>query len=97
VVNQRHLAATWSENKNVYIWDLTDSLCAVNSTAAMARFKQQKHSPIFTFSGHRDEGFAMDWNEIEPGFLLNSIYCEQISCGVMGIWTFPPGLFSPDE
>lgn len=33
-----------------------------------------EHKPLHSFSGHRDEGFALDWSSKSPGiklFLLN--------------------------
>ena len=30
---------------------------------------KNKPRPIFEFKGHRGEGFAMDWSQMEPGVL----------------------------
>lgn len=64
------MAATWSEDKKVYIWDLTSLLCSVNGSSAASDGKHSKQSPVFAFSGHRDEGFAMDWSPLESGGIL---------------------------
>lgn len=64
------MAATWSENKKVYIWDLTSSLCAVNNSSAASDSRHLNQSPVFTYSGHQDEGFAMDWSPLESGGIL---------------------------
>ncbi|CAH8611874.1 unnamed protein product [Heterobilharzia americana] len=60
----RYLAASWSENGSVFIWDLTRPLTAVNDSAVMAQYTRQNESslPIFTFKGHASEGFALDWS-----------------------------------
>ena len=75
------MAATWSDNGKVYIWDLMQPLHTVDSASRILKVKN--HSPVFIYSGHRDEGYAMAWSGIEPGFLLNNVYCERISCGFM--------------
>ncbi|PSN33443.1 Glutamate-rich WD repeat-containing protein 1 [Blattella germanica] len=56
------LAATWSELGRVHIWNLADALQAVEDTAAMNKYiSGTVSSPIFTFTGHQTEGFALDW------------------------------------
>ncbi|CAH8638225.1 unnamed protein product [Schistosoma margrebowiei] len=59
----RYLAASWSENGLVFIWDLTRPLTAVNDSAVMADYVRHNESPspLFTFNGHGSEGFALDW------------------------------------
>ncbi|TNN09477.1 Glutamate-rich WD repeat-containing protein isoform 1 [Schistosoma japonicum] len=60
----RYLAASWSENGMVFIWELTRPLTAVNDSAVMAEYVRHNESPspIFTFDGHSAEGFALDWS-----------------------------------
>lgn len=31
-----------------------------------------EHKPLYSYSGHRDEGFALDWSSKSPG--INSIF-----------------------
>lgn len=71
VINNKHLAATWSEIGKVYIWDLTEPLTAVSSTKAMTEYtKTQSHQlPLFHFDGHQSEGYAVDWSANKPGQL----------------------------
>lgn len=66
---EQSLAAVWSEKGQVEIFDLRPQLEAVHSSAAMAAFtKQEKEAtPLFTFSGHMIEGFAIDWSPVVPG------------------------------
>ena len=63
------LAATWSDRGRVHIWDLTRPLMAVNDSSVMAEYTKNEESPppVFTFTGHQVEGFAIDWAETTPG------------------------------
>ena len=63
------LAATWSDRGRVHIWDLTRPLMAVNNSSVMAEYTRNEESPLplFTFSGHQAEGFAIDWATTTPG------------------------------
>lgn len=68
---EQSLAAVWCEKGQVEIFDLRPQLEAVHSSAAMAAFiKQNKEAtPLFSFSGHMTEGFAIDWSPKVPGQL----------------------------
>lgn len=70
---EQSLAAVWSEKAQVEIFDLKSQLDAVHSSAAMSTFiKQQKEAtPLFSFSGHMTEGFAIDWSPKVPGRLVS--------------------------
>jgi hypothetical protein len=59
----------WSDKGQVEIFDLKAALEAVHSSTAMAEFiKNQKETkPLFSFSGHMTEGFALDWSPKIPG------------------------------
>lgn len=64
------MAACWSELGKVSIWDLTNGLRAVSDTKAMAEFvKNDVQSPVYQFSGHQSEGFALDWSPQVSGQL----------------------------
>uniref|UniRef100_A0A8C9TCF4 Glutamate-rich WD repeat-containing protein 1 n=1 Tax=Scleropages formosus TaxID=113540 RepID=A0A8C9TCF4_SCLFO len=68
------LAAVWSDKGQVEIFDLKPQLDAVHSTAAMATFlkhQQGEARPVFSFSGHMIEGFAIDWSPKVPGRLVS--------------------------
>lgn len=71
---EQSLAAVWCEKGQVEIFDLRSQLEAVHSSAAMATFiKQNKEAaPLFSFSGHMCEGFAIDWSPKVPGQLVYS-------------------------
>lgn len=70
---EQTFAALWSEKGQVEIFDLRPQLEAVHSSAAMSAFiKQQKEAtPLFSFSGHMSEGFAIDWSPKVPGRLVS--------------------------
>ncbi|KAL6489561.1 hypothetical protein MHYP_G00033020 [Metynnis hypsauchen] len=70
---EQSLAAVWSEKGQVEIFDLRPQLEAVHSSKAMAAFiKQNKEAtPLFSFSGHMTEGFAIDWSPKVPGRLAS--------------------------
>ncbi|XP_043200523.1 glutamate-rich WD repeat-containing protein 1-like [Amphibalanus amphitrite] len=67
------LAATWSETGSVHVWSLARPLAAVDDpmvASAYARDSEDKKAkPLFTFKGHEQEGFAMDWSPLKAGVL----------------------------
>uniref|UniRef100_UPI00358ECD8C glutamate-rich WD repeat-containing protein 1 n=1 Tax=Myxine glutinosa TaxID=7769 RepID=UPI00358ECD8C len=68
------VAATWSEKGRVDLWDLSPQLGALKSAKALADFvrkEQARVCPVFTFTGHLTEGFALDWSPTVPGRLLS--------------------------
>ncbi|CAF3302218.1 unnamed protein product [Rotaria socialis] len=71
VINDRKIAATWSDAGKVHIWDLSRLIHAVNDSSVMAAYVRNQESPrpLYTFSGHTNEGFAMDWSPTIPGML----------------------------
>lgn len=54
VVNDRPLAASWSETGKVHLWDISHPLRAVNDPACMKSYIENKESPrpLFTFNGN---------------------------------------------
>ncbi|MEE6483077.1 hypothetical protein FKM82_013424 [Ascaphus truei] len=67
------VAALWSEKGQVEIYDLQKQLAAVTDSQTLAAFlkeEQSKVKPVFTFSGHMTEGFAMDWSPKLAGRLV---------------------------
>ncbi|XP_060521071.1 glutamate-rich WD repeat-containing protein 1 [Cylas formicarius] len=73
IVNNVVLAASWSELGKVNIWSLMPQLQAVDSDQLLHQYnkesKAQSTVPIFTFTGHQKEGFALDWCQTVPGVL----------------------------
>ncbi|KAM8927091.1 glutamate-rich WD repeat-containing protein 1 [Pelodytes ibericus] len=67
------VAAVWSEKGQVEIYDLRKQIAAVSDSQTLAAFlkeEQSKVKPMFSFSGHMTEGFAMDWSSKTPGRLV---------------------------
>ncbi|XP_071107489.1 glutamate-rich WD repeat-containing protein 1-like [Haliotis cracherodii] len=72
-IGQKSIAASWSETGKVHIWDLSRPLNAVNDPGVMATYTRNQESPppLFTFTGHQTEGFALDWSPTITGRLLS--------------------------
>lgn len=66
MVNNVSIAASWSELGVVHIWDLSQMLSSVNENSQQQVLEE---TPIFSFRGHRTEGFAIDWASSMPGKL----------------------------
>lgn len=65
------LAASWSELGRVDIWNITQQLQVVDDLALLERYNldviNNPVKPVFSFNGHQQEGFGMDWCNTEPG------------------------------
>ncbi|CAK9290662.1 unnamed protein product [Gordionus sp. m RMFG-2023] len=73
-INEKLIVATWSESKKVHLWNINQALLAVNDSRYMHKYKNIDNSeyatkPIFTFGGHMEEGFALDWSPVKIGRL----------------------------
>ncbi|BFG03282.1 glutamate-rich WD repeat-containing protein 1 [Drosophila madeirensis] len=62
-------AASWSELGRVNIWNLSQPLQAVEDPQLLKQYEQNETRPVFTFSGHQQEGFAVDWSPSAEGVL----------------------------
>ncbi len=54
-----HIVSTWADTGKVHLWDISSQL---NSLAGKASSSNDT-KPMYTFEGHADEGYAMDWNK----------------------------------
>lgn len=70
-VNEHTFCSSWSENGNVYIWDLSKALKAITSDKLANSFDTRSVEPVFTFKGHSKEGFALDWSSTNLGALAS--------------------------
>ncbi|CAH1977313.1 unnamed protein product [Acanthoscelides obtectus] len=72
-LNNKVLAASWSELGRINIWDLSVQLDVVEQDhQVLSKYNKEKSnsiSPIFTFNGHQKEGFAIDWCSTAKGVL----------------------------
>lgn len=77
VINDTHLVASWSELGRVNIYDVTQQLQLLEKPVELAVFNKNNSGnsvmPLFTFSGHQQEGFGLDWSETIPGVCLRLI------------------------
>jgi hypothetical protein len=101
---EKVLAANWSERAEVHIWDLEEQLKATHDRQSMNNFiqnKQKNIKPVFSFSGYRNEGYALDWSPVNKGEYLESfekislyrffrLYGQNLTCLKLqfGFWNF---------
>jgi len=90
-LENKKLAASWSSVGNVQIWDLTKHAATLenNRTKTQHQTVQEDVKPLFSFSGHQVEGYAIDWSPTVPGRLATgacnrNIHVWQPSEG--GLW-----------
>jgi len=86
-VDDKVFGAVWSEKGIVNIYDLNSKLKEVEKAKRNRKIgnieKKKKfgkpppkrliteHKPLHSFSGHRDEGFALDWSSKSLGYLAS--------------------------
>ncbi|KAK9075954.1 hypothetical protein SSX86_004284 [Deinandra increscens subsp. villosa] len=69
-----HICASWGDTGLVQIWDVSSHLNAMAesetniSKDATTIFNQ---APLVKFTGHKDEGYAIDWSPLVPGRLVS--------------------------
>lgn len=59
--SSRVVAASWSDTGRVHIWDISGQLAALDGVA-----RERIEKPVFTYEGHKTEGFAVDWSPVKP-------------------------------
>ncbi|KAL5484641.1 hypothetical protein EMCRGX_G021171 [Ephydatia muelleri] len=95
-MEERHLVATWSDSGVVGIWDCSKHVLLLDAPSAggMAgkNLKGHKETPLFTFSGHQVEGFAMDWSKTVAGRLATGDCTKNIH-----IWNPSQGTWLVDQ
>lgn len=74
VYNNSILSAVWSEMGKVTILDLKPYLQTLDSPVVASGSKnsltkREEARPLFVFTGHQTEGFAVDWSSSSPGVL----------------------------
>lgn len=76
-LNDVTLAASWSELGRVNIWNLSQQLALLDNPAELAVYNKDNKGnsvlPVFTFSGHQQEGFGLDWSPMAPGVSIFTI------------------------
>lgn len=66
-------AASWSELGRVHIWNISKELQVIEDKDLLKTYERNTSKepvkPVFSFSGHQGEGFAMDWSPCYEGVL----------------------------
>jgi len=72
-LGNKKIAAAWSSVGNVDIWDLTKHFETLDENKSKTQHQSlQDHvRPLFSFSGHQAEGYALDWSPTIPGRLAS--------------------------
>ena len=93
---QSAICATWSDQGVVQVWDtskqLNELMSMVDDAAEDARSARvggakgmsqapQRAAPRFAFTGHKDEGYAIDWSGTKQGRLVSGD-----NKGVVHVW-----------
>ncbi|CAH0514489.1 unnamed protein product [Peronospora belbahrii] len=85
-----NIVATWSDRKKVHLWDIAKQLESLDGKAGAPL--PAKQAPVHTFSGHADEGFAMDWSPVQSGRLVTGDCSKYIY-----LWANSDGAWSVDK
>ena len=65
---QAGILATMADTGKAHIFDLSTTVNSMMSKGPRSHNPATK--PAFTYSGHQEEGYAMDWNPLVPGRLI---------------------------
>lgn len=82
-----HISASWADTGLVQVWDFSSHLNALaQSETDRGSSTDSNQAPLMKFVGHKDEGYAIDWNPIAPGRLVtgdckNSIHLWEPTSG----------------
>ena len=61
------LVAAWGDDAKVRLFDVTPQLAALASGGPKPALGST--GPCFTFAGHKEEGYALDWSRVSAGVL----------------------------
>lgn len=83
------IIATLSDNGNAYIYDLS---ATYQSMLVKGPLVQGPSKPSFTFLGHKEEGYALDWSPVVNGRLATGD-CQ----GLIHIWNAESATWTVDN
>lgn len=69
-----HICASWSDSGHVQIWDFSSHINAlVERQGDLSHGASEIFNtpPLVKYSGHKDEGYAIDWSPLAPGRLVS--------------------------
>uniref|UniRef100_F1L0B5 Glutamate-rich WD repeat-containing protein 1 n=1 Tax=Ascaris suum TaxID=6253 RepID=F1L0B5_ASCSU len=65
------VCAVWNELAKVQLWNLNGALKEVSGMEGASRSVKLRERPLFSFVGHRAEGYALAWSPIRLGSLAS--------------------------
>nr|AAN40972.1 WD40 [Syntrichia ruralis] len=73
MTQQSNIVATWADTGYVQVWDMAAHLrsMATSGPDAPGQPSTVRQAPLHIFTGHKDEGYALDWSPITAGRLLS--------------------------
>lgn len=78
------VVAAWAEQGSVSIWSLDKSLQKLEEPVFIKpgdkenQWPREESKPLFKFSGHATEGFALNWSDASPGLLATGDCAKNI-------------------
>ena len=69
-IHGKCIVSTWSDLGVVNIYEFDKHFAAIDASVSGPTDERIKCQPVFSFSGHQSEGFAMDWSRNVTGRLL---------------------------
>ncbi|KAG0528592.1 hypothetical protein BDA96_05G024600 [Sorghum bicolor] len=79
-----HICATWGATGHVQVWDLSSILNSLAESATPAPKEDDvihRQTPVKVFSGHKAEGYAIDWSPLVTGSLFLVTAIRAFTCG----------------
>jgi ribosome assembly protein RRB1 len=96
-----HVCATWADTAKVHVYDLSAPLATLASPGTGgAAAAAGGGGPAYTYSGHRDEGYALDWSAVRPGVLATGDCASRIHVWAPsegGSWSVDPEPYKGHE
>ncbi|VDK51820.1 unnamed protein product [Anisakis simplex] len=79
------VCAAWNALGKVQLWNLSNALKEVNNMNDCAsKSVVIKENPLFSYVGHKDEGYALAWSSLKTGALASGDNRGSISIWAMG-------------
>ncbi|KAG7584408.1 WD40 repeat [Arabidopsis suecica] len=69
-----HICVSWADSGHVQVWDMNSHLNALAESETEGKDGTSpvlNQAPLVNFSGHKDEGYAIDWSPATAGRLLS--------------------------
>ncbi|VAI15839.1 unnamed protein product [Triticum turgidum subsp. durum] len=74
-MNQKpEICATWGDTGHVQVWDFSSFIASLEDPGTVTHKDNgiiHNHVPLKVFSGHKDEGYAIDWSPNVTGRLVS--------------------------